>query len=391
MLYFLKIFFILLSIFLLTSCHPNKITLEQNYNDIKDNDVIVFIPGYKGSKLLDSHTKETVWLSLGEILFEEHSLELKNDNQITVGNVFDRLTVVPGLYNIDIYEDCLNSLSKINPERKIKTKIIVFTYDWRLSNVKNAEKLEDFLVSINSKKAKSISVIAHSMGGLSLSYLLSKNHDLPKLKNIVFLTVPFRGTVTAFIDMHRKLPSMLFNDTLLNREVFSSFESAYEFLPHPDDYTLNDLSEKNEETLFNIAAWDKYSWGILKDFELKKDVSTHNFLEENLKRSLERYRMVDNAKPSCPTNKITNIYGKGIPVKGSVRSDFIEHLDEVDEESAYLKKVDGDILISSESSKLPKSFQNCEYEEVVVENLVHDRACNNSQAFEVIKRALFGN
>ncbi len=382
---FLSLYFAL--IFILASCHSNKITLEENDNDIKDNDVIVFIPGYKGSKLIDAHTKETVWLSLNEILFEEHSLELKKDNPLTVGGVFDKLTVVPGLYNVDIYEDCLNSLSKINT----KTKIIVFTYDWRLSNVKNAEKLKDFLTSINSKGAKSISVIAHSMGGLSLSYLLSKNHDLPKLKNILFLTVPFRGTVTAFIDMHRILPSMLFNDTLLNREVFSSFESAYEFLPHPDDYTLNDMSEKNEETLFNIAHWDKYSWGILKDPELKKDVTTRNFLEENLKRSLERYRMVDNATPSCATNKITNIYGKGIPVKGSVRSDFIEHLDEVEEESAYLKKVDGDILISSESSKLPKSFQSCEYEEVVIENLVHDRACNNSQAFEVIKRVMSEN
>jgi hypothetical protein len=72
--------------------------------------VIVFIPGYKGSKLIDSYTKETVWLNINEILFEEHSLELKKDNPLTVGSIFDRLTLISGLYNIDIYEDCLNSL-----------------------------------------------------------------------------------------------------------------------------------------------------------------------------------------------------------------------------------------------------------------------------------------
>jgi hypothetical protein len=63
--------------------------LEEKNISFKNNDVLVFIPGYKGSKLVDSKNQETIWLSLHEILSEKNTLVLKNENPLTVGGLFD--------------------------------------------------------------------------------------------------------------------------------------------------------------------------------------------------------------------------------------------------------------------------------------------------------------
>jgi hypothetical protein len=378
---------IILSIIFFNSCsHQKQFSNEFNVNrsNVQNNDIIVFIPGYKGSKLINSNNQETVWLSLNEILSEKNTLELKNENPLIVGEIFDKLSIIPWIYELDIYENCLNDISITNPDSKIS----VFTYDWRLSNLKNAEKLQKFLQSIESAGAKSISIIAHSMGGLPLSYLISKEENLPEIKNIIFLTVPFKGTVTAFIDMQRDIKPILFNNTLLTKEVFNSFESAYEFLPHPEDQTISDINLKNKNTIYSIHEWDKNSWGILKNPESKKNINFLNFLSENLNRNLERYKILENNTSTCPTNKIVNIYGTGNPVKETVKSDFIQHLEEIDIDNKYSNKTDGDILISVDSAKLPKSLKSCENEEIAIGNLIHDRACNHQSVIEIIKKVL---
>jgi glutamyl-tRNA synthetase len=54
----------------------------------------------------------------------------------------------------------------------------------------------------------------------------------------------------------------------------------------------------------------------------------------------------------------------------SVTTNFIDYLNEIDQNDKVLTKTDGDILISVDSAKLPDTFTKCEHEEVIIKDLI---------------------
>ena len=380
---------ILITVSFLVACstqyRPSKLTLVEEEN-IKDRDILIFIPGYKGSKLLDKSTNSVVWIDFHELLFGSQSIGFKSsiaEDTLLAIDVLDKVEILPGLYDIDIYDDCLKNLSKLNESR---FNLLTFPYDWRKSNIETAKSLKSFLKEISVAKPKSISIIAHSMGGLALAYMLGESQDLPKIDSIAFITVPFRGALRTFVDMQRELEPLFFNDHLYARKDFVSFPAAYELLPHPTNKTFTNFSESNSEVLYQGNFWKENHWGPFRKSSMKsaKELENdQNILSSRLNSANLIFSRLDSNKSTCPT-KILGISGIGNRIPNKINFDFKIPLSKRDLETMDANSVDGDGLISLESSKLPIMFQSCNSTEIEVENIIHDRACNDNKVIQLL-------
>ena len=261
----------ILIIFFFNAC---SVFSKPSLKELNGKNVIVFVPGYKGSRLVNS-SGQTVWLSFGQLLFGSESMAYGSKDNLRVDGVLKEVEVMPYLYSLDIYQDCFDELNLLE-----NYQVVEFGYDWRESNISTASKFRELVKKIEKAKPKSISVIAHSMGGLSVAYALGYSEPL-KIDKIIFLGTLFRGTLKAFLDMNRPNEQLPFDENFMTREDYITFKSAYELLPHPDDVSFSDTSLKNKDTIYNIENWKTNSWGTLMHSNDAKDQS---LLKDNLEK-----------------------------------------------------------------------------------------------------------
>lgn len=130
-----------------------------------------------------------------------------------------------------------------------------FAYDWRLSVMDLAKLLE---AQLAKESAASISLVAHSMGGLVCRAAVKLNGPgIRKVKRIVMLGTPNFGSFVPAQVLNVQYPfvnnviamDVTQSSSTLTREVFSTFPSLYQMLPSSEKYSLPDL--------FNPASWPK--------------------------------------------------------------------------------------------------------------------------------------
>ena len=246
----------------------------------QSEDAVLFVPGYKGSRLVDEN-ELTVWISAWEVLFRSRSLALEGDAlgisdapQLTSEGVLQEVPIIPGIYSNSVYRGCSDALVKSLEDTHA---VYAFHYDWRKSNTLSASQLKNALLQLRKKHSK-IGITAHSMGGLMVWSLIRQELDLQNveteeqpllesLSGVVFAAVPFGGVFSAFGDMHGPVPSIAGNDTLLNRAAYTSFESAYEMFPPPESSSLLTFEGEalpNAATMFDAEYWEARGWGLLE-------------------------------------------------------------------------------------------------------------------------------
>ncbi|MBT8398677.1 MAG: alpha/beta hydrolase [Gemmatimonadetes bacterium] len=78
------------------------------------------------------------------------------------------------------------------------------------SSVAHAEELEDAIEAVlRQTGSRELDIIAHSMGGLALWFLLQKRQGALPINRAVFLATPFQGTVTAYLAWGEGGPEMV--------------------------------------------------------------------------------------------------------------------------------------------------------------------------------------
>ncbi|PCK07061.1 MAG: hypothetical protein COA42_16280 [Alteromonadaceae bacterium] len=174
--------------------------------------VIIFIPGFKGSFLRQRNNNRLVWPSPWQIYFGNQSLQLPispNDEtfrELYSSRVLDKITLVPGIFEIKFYGLWLKTLRRNFGKTH---EIIGLDYDWRQDSFEAIQKLDQLIERLNRDEQRTISLIAHSMGGLIASYYLRYgNQDFElaqenwsgaaKVDQMIFAGVPFRGTASMF-------------------------------------------------------------------------------------------------------------------------------------------------------------------------------------------------
>jgi pimeloyl-ACP methyl ester carboxylesterase len=283
------------------------------HHDEYRNPVIV-IPGILGSKLVDSDSGRSVWGAFGG-----DAVNPKNPNDarlvslpmaigvplaelrdhVNPAGVLDRLKIrLAGLplnlqayfhimltLGIGGYRDPVLQAGAIDYGEDHYT-CFQFDYDWRRSNVENAQRLAAFVrekkkyvvqrltqsLGVHDPEVK-FDIIAHSMGGLVLRYFLRYgDQDLPAdgtlpeltwegaraVDKAVFIATPNAGAVDPFMDL---LNGRRFALARYESAVLGTFPSMYELLPRPRHGAIRGESGEPLDFL-DPAVWVSNGWGL---------------------------------------------------------------------------------------------------------------------------------
>lgn len=169
-------------------------------------DAIIFIPGIKGTKLVETNlpTWDTIWSGI------QSNFETIEDLELTAsykGRYFEekpRSIIQPSEIETLAYGEFLRDLHTELP-------IYIFNYDWRLSARHNGGRLAAFTdYLIDKSKArndeskrkyrhpqgpiKQFDFITHSLGNFILRHYISK-FGFDRINKIVFTVPPFRGSL----------------------------------------------------------------------------------------------------------------------------------------------------------------------------------------------------
>lgn len=242
------------------------------------SDLIVVIPGIMGS-VLELDGKE-VWglsgqamihnlLNLGRNLkrlaLPEGIGDEESDDGVRATGLMLGLHLLPGLSIIDGYSRIvkhlktrftLNEVSGGNPGN-----LLLFHYDWRLSNVASARKLSEaasreldrWRKYTGNRDAKLV-LICHSMGGLIARWFLEVLGGRELTRQLITIGTPYQGAIGALSTLVNGLPIGLGPLSLNLTALVRSFPSIYQLLPtypclDPGDGNLKRLVELPLSTL----------------------------------------------------------------------------------------------------------------------------------------------
>jgi pimeloyl-ACP methyl ester carboxylesterase len=263
---------------------------------------VIIIPGILGSELVNSETKERVWLNLSDAKTDGLSLPIspnlaQNRDKLVASQILERARISSFLPEVKIYESLIQALenyggyTKGNWENLDITnggadKYYVFAYDWRRDNVENARLLIRKIAELKKKIGSAdlrFNVIAHSMGGLIARYAaMYGDADLPvngakpipnwngaKQFNKIFLFgVPNEGSMATFGTLLKGYSLGGLKIGVLNREVAITSPAVFQLLPHQNTAHFYDENlELTSVDLYNPETWKKYGWSAYADKE----------------------------------------------------------------------------------------------------------------------------
>lgn len=235
------------------------------------DDLLVIVPGILGSRL--ERNGKIIWgdmkSSIEALLNPEKQLFLNGDglsqeDDVRATGLVRRFSQLPGLSKIDAYDGLIDNLQR--SFSLDSTNFLIFSYDWRLSCMVNAQIMKDKIFwrlkerrAIN-KSAKLI-FICHSMGGRVVQCFTDILGGADDTREVISIGTPFRGSVKAFGAMTRGVPDKLpiVRDRI--RRIVQSLPSVYELLPQykaivQDNTELRVLSKKDLPHEANSELFD---------------------------------------------------------------------------------------------------------------------------------------
>lgn len=288
-----------------------------------EKEPLIFIPGVSGS-LLDAiesdGSRTNLWLGL-----------LQNHDRLTLdpnepqANIIATDTIrtvsipipIPGtlppqfyIYSQDFYRQILEKL--INEERYVEYQVnsqpsrrtfdgcdisgqmanrpnlFVFAYDWRKSNIENAQALKEYVGCVRRFYPDSkVNILAHSMGGLLARRYIINNPTDHHVNKMVTIGSPWLGAPKA-IDVLKTgnfgLSPIVWNSTI--RRLGEFFKGMHELLPsrtYFDAATRSDFHLTNYGKPFKEEGWDVNGNGT--DFENYDYDQTVNLFNQQHPRS----------------------------------------------------------------------------------------------------------
>ncbi len=221
---------------------------------------IIFVPGIKGTKLVDTYpTDFKVRWSLEDMV---------------VGNIFEDtldFELKEGLYDVGdthlfrewelmncAYERIIERLRKW-----MKPPLYTFPYDWRKPIEFNAKRLNAFIEHVKGKlKAKgkepTVSFFTHSMGGLVLRSALGLRKPKPwqGIGRIAFISPPFRGSCAIPETLIAGEKNGWFSDEEDFRKLARSFPSVYQMIPSFKNAAVA-VKDGKRLNLFDFRHWQQ--------------------------------------------------------------------------------------------------------------------------------------
>ncbi|WP_338692468.1 alpha/beta fold hydrolase [Bradyrhizobium sp. 26S5] len=233
---------------------------------------VVVIPGIMGSKLCKGPQDNLLWGdALSYSLPRLQALRLPDDPatrdpEIHSCGLIEEISVIPFFWETNIYADLLATLRK--PEFGYsKDDIVIFHYDWRLSNFDNAEELKRQIQRRFPNNSTKIDIVAHSMGGLIARIYVQSLGGADRVKNLIMLGTPHLGSAVIFERLwngFEKWPNRWSGGLAQIQQTILSFPSTYELLPRYSDccgLSKTGLAEgASYIRILDPQEWTRFSW-----------------------------------------------------------------------------------------------------------------------------------
>ena len=227
------------------------------------SDAIIFIPGIKGTKLVETNkpTWDTIWSGI------QSNFETIEDLELTAlykNRYFDEkpdTIIAPSEIETLAYGEFLRDLDTDKP-------VYIFNYDWRLSASENGARLNEYMDYLIDKSnamddsysnkfkypknpIKTFDFITHSLGNFILRNYLHTN-GFSKVNKIVFTVPPFKGSldiVSAAVIGEGFFPHVKSKI----RKLLRTMPGALELLPSYED--ASKFKPKAKHSFFNFSHW----------------------------------------------------------------------------------------------------------------------------------------
>ena len=362
-----------------------KYRYEKNKSPADKSRAIIFLHGYYGANLSREKDSSRLWLTLPEALWRKNTVA-RNDPALAVDaaeplfedGMLLKVPVIPGLYSIDAYGGTLDWLATTFPD----ALIVPFAYDWRQDNRLAVKNISDLVKSLKADGMKSVSLVAHSMGGLIVAYYLRYGEDVSEnapenwqgaseVDRVVLAGVPFGGTMHLMRNIHQGV-KLGVNSSLLKPEAVASFPSSYQLLPRERGKVLDGKLNVVPYDPRDPDWWDKdnlgyASLGIGGNEELlaRRKAFTRETLV-SARAFTDKIHAATALSDHSPERKILTIVGtsrktidKAVWLETTKRLLFTD----ADFKEARLPyglkdlEADGDESITRESARLPLPYQ----------------------------------
>jgi hypothetical protein len=294
------------------------------------SDLIVVIPGILGSILRDDRGKE-IWTirgrrllpMLARLVMNRSLLELSqgfsdrpvNDGIEPAGLLTD-LHAIPGLWTINGYDGLVRWLTSRFEVDEILSNgqpgnLVLFSYDWRLSNRNSARRLAatvdrrlaKWRKTSGNDKAKA-TLICHSMGGLVARWFLDLEGGASLCRRLITIGTPYQGAPEAIAALangvHPGLGPLKADLTRLVRTLPSVSElmATYPCVDRGDGVLVS-LSEADIPQI----AKSTIEWGA----RFHADLTTVEPIDGSI-----GYQTIALKGQSQPTNQVVRVTGEGV-------------------------------------------------------------------------------
>lgn len=181
---------------------------------------VVFVPGILGSTLVEDNNGQRTerWLGLGigfltganldRLLFSQNPLpniiatDVIRENSLgeTYKPILETLMMQGGLreYQIEGKPERRTFAGCDMNQRFKNPTLFIFAYDWRKSNIENADKLKNYVQCIQRfYPGTKVDIVTHSMGGLLARRYIISNPNNHSVRKLVTIAAPFLGAPRA--------------------------------------------------------------------------------------------------------------------------------------------------------------------------------------------------
>jgi pimeloyl-ACP methyl ester carboxylesterase len=384
---------------LLNGCH--SAISERSEDKVVKSSAIIFVPGFKGTVLDRQDGSGRAWITISEAVFgtstlawNHPSLGIPNADELNSNGILKSVPVIPGLFAIDVYGSWIDELR----ERFSSTaRIIEFSYDWRQDPREAVNALGFLVADLQAAGVSSITLVAHSLGGLIASYYLRYGtqemetaqetwEGADNIHKVLLAGVPFQGAMVKFRDM-QKGEVVGLNRSLLDATAHSSFPASYYLLPSATELVI--LSERLgpiPNPLYQAATWQEQQWGLLQNqasLSERDRQARFNFVAKLLERSVKFAGLIHAPPNRFPVvrRKLVNMIGEGHATlahavwmrntNGGVAFDATT-LEKAGVSGINLT-ADGDGVVTTRSASLPAAFQHAFHVRTVVSKSTHEK------------------
>lgn len=253
------------------------------------SDAVIFIPGIKGTKLIETNraTHDTIWSGIQSNFESIEDLELTHRLKDQYYDEPRESIVKAGEVETLAYGEFLRDLKTDKP-------VYIFSYDWRLSAKQNGSRLRDFVEYLvekskisglrkkDQKNIQKFDFITHSLGNAVLrSYIQQFDLNFRRINKIVFTVPPFLGSIDIVVGI--LIGEGFFPNVKAKiRKLIRTFPGALELLPK---YQASRFDSRKKHDFFKFIDWQKnvISPKNLTSEKFKAALSVaHKTIENNL-------------------------------------------------------------------------------------------------------------